>query len=376
MSKITFLTRHYPPNKNINGILVCEMVDFLEKHHQTACSVVYIDGKAPGNNKYVEPKGTLVPLPFSKFITKGLTTFWDNYRMIKKANNIESDWIILTTSPPLLPLFANLFLKKSKKWILWSFDLFPEGFSATGKVSEKNAIYRWWMKKTYAKAPEMLLSLGTQQAKHIQGKYGKKIPTMILPAGVKLDSVASERNEVHQPEWFDESKIILGYFGNIGDAHNPDFLEKAIELSGKMNFQFVLACYGVHEKRIKDFARKFSHVIIAKNGLPGEHLPYIDMHLVTLKDQWTHVAVPSKAVTAISMGRPILFCGNPDSDNWFMFQKSGYLVEENKDLNKQIQKIFNQLNKEDIDRKSEIAKETFLGLKKQVLETYNQIGKL
>jgi hypothetical protein len=376
MKKITFLTRHYPPNRNINGILVCELVDYLQSEHDIECQIVYIDGQAPGNSAYIEPKGTLFGLKPRSLKSNALTTFSDNYRLIKKVNQLESDLVVVTTSPPLLPLFTNWFLKKNTPWMLWSFDLFPEGFMASNKVSEDNGIYKLIKKWTYKKSPDYLLALGDEQANHLKKEYKKDIETLILPAGVKFNSLGSNRDPKNQPEWYNANQITIGYFGNIGDAHNEDFLINAIELSKEYGFQFVLACYGRHAEKVLGIAKQFEHVKIQENGLPEEHLPFIDVHLVSLRTKWTHVAVPSKAVTAISKARPILFCGNEKSDNWCMFQTAGWLIKENEDLLDQLHRAFQDFTKENIEDKSNEAQKIFVNLTRKVKDTYFKIANL
>ncbi|MNY13663.1 hypothetical protein D3C86_1468100 [compost metagenome] len=116
--------------------------------------------------------------------------------------------------------------------------------------------------------------------------------------------------------------------------------------------------------------------MIVENGIAQEHLKYIDVHLVTLRTSWTHAAVPSKAVTAISTGRPIVFCGSEKSDNWQMFKDAAWFIPENKNMKNEIARLLNGINREQIESKAALTKDIVTGLKQQVLNTYTQLGKL
>tara|TARA_B110000967_G_C18886425_1_gene564270 strand:+ start:1652 stop:2800 length:1149 start_codon:yes stop_codon:yes gene_type:complete len=375
---ITILTRHYPPNKNINGILACEMAHYLETEHNSTVTILCMDTTASGNKKSVEPAGNVIQLKSyfkkeNKF-SKLFAIINEGYRLVKKAKEIQSDLIICSTSPPLLPFWASVLFKKKNNWALWSLDLFPEMFLANNQLKENSFIYKYLFKKTYRNAPNYLIALGEKQAKNIILKYNKQITTIILPAGVVLDSLTT--SEENSPTWHNPDTITLGYFGNIGIAHNPSFIEKCIEQAQAKNYKFILAAYGVHSERVKNYSKQFSCVEIITNGLPQEHLKYIDIHLVSLMSNFTHIAVPSKAVTAISCGRPILFCGDEDSDNWQMFKKAGWLINEDSSIEMQLKSFFKEISKELIQKKSDLTANIYSGLQAQIKDTYSKIPSL
>ena len=148
-----------------------------------------------------------------------------------------------------------------------------------------------------------------------------------------------------------------------------------ISASSGKNFQFILSVYGIRAEEVKAFARQFDHVIVVENGLAQHHLQYIDVHLVTLRTVWTHAAVPSKAVTAISTGRPIIFCGSEESDNWQMFKEAAWFIPETKEMNPAIDRLISGITKEEISAKAALTRNIIVMLKQQVLDAYLEIGK-
>ncbi|MNU79754.1 hypothetical protein D3C71_693710 [compost metagenome] len=379
MKKITIVSRHYPPNKNINGILANQMAEYLIKDSGVEVTVFCMNADADGNTSSVEIFGKVVRLKQrfnpNRKIGKLLNMLYDGYILIKKSKKHPSDLVICTSSPPLLPFWASMMLAGKKKWAFWSLDLFPEGFVSADTIKETSWMFRFLKRKTYQNVPDLLIALGNEQAKHIQQNYPNPVPTIILPAGVTLEENKSETGEYGKPDWYAPTAITLGYFGNVGQAHNPEFIKQMILASSHHPFQFILSVYGIRAQEVKDFARSFDHVVVVENGIAQEHLQYIDIHLVTLRNKWTHAAVPSKAVTAISTGRPIVFCGSEESDNWQMFKEAAWFIPESDEMNSEIERFISGITRDEIQGKASLTKNIVYRLKQQVLDTYAQIGK-
>src|SRR5690606_24382808 len=113
-----------------------------------------------------------------------ITFLLDGFLLARKAKQYKDTLIIASTSPPMLPFWCALLFGKNIRWGLWTFDLFPEGFQATGFIKKNNPFYRWVIQKTYSRAPQFLIALGPQQANHLQVQYKKIIPFLTLPCGV------------------------------------------------------------------------------------------------------------------------------------------------------------------------------------------------
>ena len=374
--KLTFISRHYPPNPNINGESIWDMVKYIENNRQIESNIICIDRTSGGGGQDREPVGNVIkiktPYQGKNAILRFFTLLYDGYVLTRKARKYKNTIIITTTSPPLLPFWTSLlFRKRNIKWGLWTFDLFPEAFAVTGKIKEQNFFYRWVSKITYKHAPDFLITLGPQQAKHLERLYKKDIPSIILPCGVFFYQDKSP--EI--PEWWSDDKIFLGYCGNIGDAHNPDFIKATIDAIDPEKHRLILALYGNKAPDLKEYAKGKPGVILV-DRVPRNQLHYIDIHLVSLIKSWTHIAVPSKAVSAIASNSCILFCGSQDSDNWYMFQEAGWFVDENDQLDEQLKNFIRDLKREDVLRRKEVTPQLYDQLKKYVLEAYKDVAEL
>ncbi|WP_430406611.1 hypothetical protein [Fluviicola sp.] len=372
---VTFITRNYPPSLNINGESVCDMVDFLQKKYpEIDCNIVFIDKNTEHGGKKREPVGNLIKIknrfdgnfgPLRLF-----KMFYDGYILVKKARKLNSDLYIVTTSPPLLPFWAARGLGKNQKRALWALDLFPEMFKANGNVKETSTIYKWILKKSYSDHPEFVIALGPNQAKFITNNcYQQDIPISVLPCGAFKGEAPKEI-----PEWRDISKITIGYCGNVNDAHNPDFIRYMIDSILPEKQQLVLALYGGKSAPLIEYAQNKPGVILVKS-VPREQLVYIDIHMVSLIPEFTHYAVPSKAVSAISMGKTIVFCGNVESDNWAMFHDAGWFIQDSDQMKTEIETFCRDITKEQISNKETIASTYSDSLTQMVQDSYHFVGK-
>ncbi|MFT4033801.1 MAG: hypothetical protein QM669_15415 [Siphonobacter sp.] len=373
MKSLTIVNRHYPPNPGITGESAWDLAQYLIQEYGIDVHIVHIDRTYEGGGAVRQPVGHThaVPTlyegknPLLRFIAGPL----DGFLLLRKARKLKKGPMIIMTSPPLLPFWASRMLRK-KNWLLWSMDLFPEGFAADGKISPDNPIYQWIMKVTYRYAPQTLIALGPNQADLIRRKYGKAIPTILLPCGVLLD-----QDQDHQrPEWHtDPTKIYLGYAGNVGEAHSSDFLKTVIEQLNPARQQLILALYGTKSEEVLGVATGKPGITILKN-IPRSQLHWLDVQLVSLLPRWTHIAVPSKAVSAVCSGSPIIFCGSKEADTWELLRDAAWLIEDNDTMPEQVANVLQSITSVQIEDKKRQARMVANRLKEMVHQAYEKIA--
>lgn len=372
-ASVVFVTRYYPPNPNINGESICDMVNYLQEHHCIESTIITTDRDFEGGGSKRTPAGRVIRLKTlsksNRALPRFFTFLYDGLTLIRYSLKYKNAFIVVTTSPPMLPFWASLLYGKNIKWALWAFDLFPEGFAATNLIRQNNPVYKWVIRKTYRSSPTRLIALGPRQAAYIKNQAGRDLPLSILPCGVFFHHDKSQT----APDWFDKDKIIFGYCGNVHDAHNPEFIKTVIDHLDPAKHRLILALYGSKAPEVKAYAQDKPGVVITGH-VPRNQLHFIDVHLVSLSAKWTHIAIPSKAVSAISMGSPILFCGNPDSDNWYMFREAGWLIDEQDGIEPQVQAFMAEVDRAAINAKKSKTAGIYEGLKRQVLEGYEAVA--
>ncbi len=349
---VTIVNRHYPPNPGITGESAWDLAKYLIENHGIEVRIVHVKRNDLGGGQTRQPIGTTFEISTiykgQKGILKLAAGFFDGFFLLLKTLRVRRGPVLCMTSPPLLPFWASWMLPLfGIRWGLWSMDLFPEGFAADGVIKASHPIYRFVRWVTYGLAPSHLFSLGPNQAKYIQNSYGKAIQTSIIPCGVLLN----QPRDFTPPDWrTDNGKIYFGYAGNLGDAHSSEFLLAFLNHFNPQKQHLVLAIYGTKSQEILKVAEGKAGVTILKN-IPRSQLHYIDVHLVSLLTKWTHIAVPSKAMSSICAGGTLLFCGSKEADTWALLQKAGWHIEESAAIDNQLRVFLSRITLNEVLKK-------------------------
>jgi glycosyltransferase involved in cell wall biosynthesis len=109
----------------------------------------------------------------------------------------------------------------------------------------------------------------------------------------------------------------LLYSGNFGRAHSfTEFLELARRLRGDgVHFSFGIRGNRAEELRVAIGAEDTNVSVagFAPEAELGKRLAAADIHLVSLRPEWSGLVVPSKFFGALAAGRPVLFAGPADA---------------------------------------------------------------
>jgi len=275
----------------------------------------------------------------------------ESYLLLKKARRFNADFHIICTDPPLLNLFSALMLR-AEKWALWTMDLYPEAFVANSLAAKGNALYKGYKKIVNKLTPTVVLYLGLRQKEFVASQNDfRDVPFFVLPCGVKYSGQLEKR----RPQWKkSESKIYFGYSGNLGEAHSPEFLKKMISLCDPDKHQFILSIFGANAELITRFAADKKNVLIVE-WISPEEMTYLDIQVVTLKKEWTHICVPSKAVSSICYELPFVFHGEKSGDIYHQYAKALWHIDCHKETSEMVENFFSKLTREEIMVKKQEA---------------------
>ncbi|WP_281324267.1 glycosyltransferase family 4 protein [Flavobacterium sp. IMCC34518] len=268
---------------------------------------------------------TYIP-PFNqkKNLQRLLTSFWLVLSWIVKLPFIgKYDAIIIGTNPPfvyLLVPFIKLF-KRNTKILMWGFDLYPEAiivskeksFSFLGKVLKSLA------KFCYGKI-DVIVDIGPCM-REIYRQYNHSAKEETLPPWSFVEPIEMllPHFETRQ-KLFKNANLTLLYTGTIGNAHEFDnFLQLARELNKRnASVGFCFAGFGNRFDDLKlqivdnDTNISFGGFVETDQELE-ERLSSADIMLISLKEEWTGISVPSKYFSAIAIGKAVLFSGAQNS---------------------------------------------------------------
>ena len=379
--KIAIVNRNYPPRAGVTGESACRLARHLETHSNAQVTVVSCRSKYAGGGSQLEPEGDVRMIRSwydgKNKVLRLLSTFVESYLLIRAARSTKPDHVIVMTDPPFLQFWAPSLLSGKCPWTLWSMDLYPDAFVSSKLVKPSNLLYRILKHWTYRKAPDSLIALGPLQDKYLRTAYQHPIETTaVVPCGV----YAKAKQAFVEPAWKKENagKILLGYCGNLGEAHSVEFLKQVINHFDPKRFHLVLSVYGVKAHEILKHAETKSDGITIVSRVEREQLSFIDLHLVSLKKNWSHVCVPSKAVSAICSGSPILLYGTPECDNWKLLGFGGWLIRQSsskKEVSQAVSTFLNSIDRESIESKKQDAASVAAVLQEMVDFGYFQVAR-
>jgi len=243
------------------------------------------------------------------------------------------DQNVFLTQPPLIALLGYLlFLVRRQPYYCVVMDIYPQLMVALGLMSPD------------AIATKFLAKLATLALRNAEGVIviGRCMLERVEKIGVdperlhyipnwaderSIYPVAPQDNKLRNDKGWQDKFVVL-YAGNIGiPQHFDDILKVAEQTQESEGLLFVFIGDGSRKAEVKAQAeaRGLNNVVM----LPFLHDTYPlaeiisagDVHLVPLKAVCTGLAVPSKAYSILSAGRPMIYQGSFDAEIARMIQE-------------------------------------------------------
>jgi hypothetical protein len=375
---VVIVTKYYYPDTSIDAISVLQMVKELRVrdkdlniHIVTTDNIYKSEEKMNIGNQNENIHRIKSFYNGKNSFTLFLSSILDGYRLIYRARKLSIINIISLTNPPLITLWCSILLRKFK-WYYWAFDIYPNALIASKILSKHNLLYKVANYYSYKNAPFAIIGLGMKQYGFLKKQFQKDIIHTILPCGLLKSE--DDLNSYYMPEWFDKDKIIIGYIGNIGRGHSIDFVKDAIncmEVEGiSKRYKLVLSVYGNHKEEIEEYVKnKIELNISVVSQIDRKYLKLIDIHLVSLLEEWTHISVPSKAISAVLAGGMIIFNGSNESDTWDMLKD----CSERVGVNDSLKELLLSFSKDKIDERKKSTSNISQALTKVEQNAYDFI---
>jgi len=246
--------------------------------------------------------------------------------------------MIVGTDPVLSVLIAISWrlLRPRAKIVHWCHDLYPHAAVAESMVKADSLLVRaieFALRIAYRRCDviadlgicmrRLLIeaggdSEGARVAKPAtepewrSGRYATLVPWSLVEP-----SEPAEPDPLVREQLFGQARLGLLYSGNFGRAHCFDTV---LALARQLRDEDVGFCFAGRGLRLD--AVRAAVTAEEKNirfaGFADEdqlaaRLAAADIHLVTLRENWTGTVVPSKFFGALAAGRPVLFAGSADS---------------------------------------------------------------
>ncbi|MHA1274694.1 MAG: glycosyltransferase family 4 protein [Promethearchaeota archaeon] len=330
--KILLLTAYFPPDTGSASHLFYELgKQFLTWGHEVKI-VTSIPSYFPcGDMKKYKGKlflaenyegmrtyRVLIPKYPRKFpVVRGLWQFHLALAFLFFLIFLKNFDVILIYSPPLTLGLTGWLVGKLKKVpvILNIQDLFPQSAIDLGVLQNKALIefFNWLEKFIYTRM-DFITVHSEGNKKHVIGKGVNGAKVNVVPNWVDTDFISPERNKgiEFKKEFNLNSNFIVSFAGVIGYSQDMDvILEAAKELESYRDINFIIVGDGVKKQEVIERANELNlnniHFIPM---LPREKYPEVlyasDVCLATLKKEVKTPVVPSKILSIMAAGRPVV----------------------------------------------------------------------
>ena len=354
MLDVLFVNKFGPGGNAITGLTAAELAGFLK---QAGLNVGFLCMRA---NYRANRQSAEVPTSFAVWQMRSLydgDRRWlrflagliDGFRLFTRAQRLKSRVIVVMTEPPLLFLHFQLWRHFCVARLgYYTMDLYPDAFAANGIVHPSNLLYRFLMDLAYRSPPDFVIALGHAQRRFVSEKFhGKLLDSFVDPCGL-LPAIS------RRLQYVQFTRISFGYGGNLGEAHDSEFIIKfALALDPAKHILY-LSVYGSKSQQVLSVVKDLKAVVVLPI-LTHSEIANIQINIVTLLPAWSHVCVPSKAVTAISCGSAVLLNCSKVTDAWQMFSDAAWIIEPANDYESQIKSFLGDLSIDSISVKRRAA---------------------
>ena len=246
--------------------------------------------------------------------------------------------MVVGSDPPLSVLTALpwRFVRTGCRVMHWCHDLYPEAAVSDGLVRDGSLpvrVLKRLLKAAYKRCG-LVADLGPCMRARL-AEYGvppERADTLPPWALTEPATVTDPDPPTRESLFGPSAPLGLLYSGTLGRAHEyAPFLDLARRLRDRGG----RVCFAGVGKRAEEVraAVTAEDVNVRFAGFAPEaelekRLTACDLHLVSLRAEWTGTVVPSKFFGALAAGRGVVFAGSPDSAiaRWVVEHDVGYLL--------------------------------------------------
>lgn len=326
---ILFLSNYWPPEIGAPSHLAYELGETLvQVGHKVSVvtgfpryNVATIPPEYHGRYLYEEVMGGMRVLRISAFhahgtskVRRGLGHLLIAPLLAWRARAMSQADVVYTVSPPL-PLGLAAWITAARLGSSFVFgvqDLFPQSAIDLGTMRNPLIIqfFEWMERLVYGKAGAITVhSAGNRD--HILAKGGEPTRVHILPNWVDTSVIKpGERYNGFRHEFGVGNEFVVGFAGTMGWSQGLDVVvEAARQLVNESDILFMLVGDGAERERLVRQAEGLPNVRFAPMQ-PKERYPQVlaamDTCLVVLRPEVATPVVPSKLLTIMAAGRPVL----------------------------------------------------------------------
>ncbi len=245
--------------------------------------------------------------------------WWQARALLKDG---QFDTLITFHNPPVIGILGALLARRFRlRYVYIPYDLHPDVLVATGWPLPRPVVWAWerinrWI---YAHAHAVIvLSQGMKQTLLRKGVPGTKVHVIPPWARPELRPIPKPP-EVRKALGIGEKDLLLLYAGNMGIMHPLDPILDAARMLREAPVHFLFVGDGARRPRL--VARAREERLARVHFLPFQPLDRFcqlvaaaDACLVVLQPGLERLALPSRAFTFLSAGRPLITLMSPEAE--------------------------------------------------------------
>lgn len=321
--RVVFVQRSVPPDRSAAGKLLLDLASGLDARR---FEVTVLAARVPVDAPREEWMGAVRILRvgrrgFSRASLvgrlSGLLGAWAALAW-KAMRMPRPDVIVTLTDPPLVVALGAVVSRiRGCRHVHWAQDVYPEVAVAGGVLTEGSPVHR--MLEAVADGAlrrcDALVVIGRCMAERFERRG---VRAWVVPnwSGIDASCVGDATVVEYRRMLGGENCTIALYSGNLGIVHDFDTLLDAAELLRDRGAGIAIGIVGDGPRggwlRAEVARRNLENVRFLPSQ-PWARFPSLlasaDVHLVTLRSEFSGLVVPSKLYDAAASGRPILFAG-------------------------------------------------------------------
>jgi colanic acid biosynthesis glycosyl transferase WcaI len=331
IKKIIFINRFFYPNISATSKMLSPLVFELSNIQELETIVICTKNKAINKKENIF-EDTIKKIKVYEILQ---ISIMKNFFIIKLLNYLffllvafvmllliskRKDLVIVKTDPPYLSLIAMCGAKViGFKYIVWVQDVFPEvayNLNYFSNIYLYNKLKK--IRNFSLKEAEAIVVIGNLMSSFFQKQNISLNNIHVIPNFADEDNILpipTDKNFLIK-EYGLEKKFIIGYSGNLGRAHDMEFIINiAKKLQKNTNIIFLITGGGYYFSKLKKEAHdNMLSNIIFKNYISDEllamSLSTSNVHLISLKPTLEALIVPSKFYGICAVGKPSIIIGD------------------------------------------------------------------
>lgn len=369
---ILFLTLGYISDISGRGIYTDLMREFIRNGHS-----LYI--VVPAERRFHQPtelrensevrilKVKTLNIQKTNLIEKGVGTLLLEYQYQQAIHTYWKDVkfdLILYSTPPITfnKVIASLKIRYGAKTYLLLKDIFPQNAVDLGMFS-KSSLFYWLFRKKEKQLYKLSDYIGCMSPANVEyvlkhNRFVNSNKVEVCPNSIELkkdNEYLIDRKTLLTKLNIPTNKLLFIYGGNLGRPQGVDFLMDVIEANeARDDTYFIIVGNGTEYGRISQFfeinSPRNSSLL---SSLPKEEYDNLvkvcDVGLIFLDRRFTIPNYPSRLLSYLENGMPVLFATDLNTDIGRIAETNGYgMWTESGDLHRFMKLVDNLVSDKDL----------------------------